>query len=427
MTCDGRLARFAPASPFTRSVRATADERTRRLPGDALIDGPLASLTHAISIRRPPRDVWPWLAQMGAGRRAGWYSYDLLDNGRRPSARQIVPALQDIAVGTLFPAAPGATDAFTVLAFERDRFLVIGWQPPARPPVVTWAFVLEPLPDEGTRLIVRVRAAADYQFRGLPAWLTTRLVPTVHAAMQRKQLLGIAERAEARAASLAPSRSVLSWTAAAAAVAAGGYAAWVAAAWYRYGRVPYAGRTDDQDDLLDWCMPHYEVRTRHRMRVAAPASATLAAARQIDLLHSPVALALIRARELILGARPDRRPRPRGLLAEAQSLGWGVLAERPDREIVMGAVTQPWKANVVFRTLPAEAFRAFDEPGWVKIAWTLRAEPTGPSSSVFSTETRVVTTDAGARARFRRYWALFSPGMLLIRWAALRALGRLGR
>jgi len=40
----------------------------------------LAKINHAITIRRSPHDVWPWLAQMGAGR-AGWYGYDFIDNG----------------------------------------------------------------------------------------------------------------------------------------------------------------------------------------------------------------------------------------------------------------------------------------------------------------------------------------------------------
>jgi hypothetical protein len=48
-------------------------------------------------------------------------------------------------------------------------------------------------------------------------------------------------------------------------------------------------------------------------------------------------------------ARPSRRARPRGRLAGAQSLGWGVLAEDPDREVVVGAATKPWAADVVFR------------------------------------------------------------------------------
>jgi hypothetical protein len=59
-------------------------------------------------------------------------------------------------------------------------------------------------------------------------------------------------------------------------------------------------------------------------------------------------------------------------------------------------------------------FAAFDEPGYVKIAWTLRADPAG-TGSVFRTETRAVATDAVARARFRRYWLFLSPGIRLIR------------
>jgi hypothetical protein len=70
---------------WPRSVRATALERTCRLPGDELIAEPIGTLTHAITIWRPTRDVWPWLAQMGAGSRAGWYSYDFIDNGRQRS------------------------------------------------------------------------------------------------------------------------------------------------------------------------------------------------------------------------------------------------------------------------------------------------------------------------------------------------------
>jgi hypothetical protein len=85
------------------------------------------------------------------------------------------------------------------------------------------------------------------------------------------------------------------------------------------------------------------------------------------------------------------------------------------REIVVGAVTQPWMANVVFRALPPDRFREFREPGYVKIVWTLRVDPVGASQSMFRTETRVATTDATARRRFRWYWTRFSPGIVLIR------------
>jgi hypothetical protein len=166
------------------------------LPGDELISTPLASLTHAITIRRPPHDVWPWLAQMGAGSRAGWYSYDCIDNGGQPSAERLVPELQPLTRGMIFPASPGATDGFTVLAFERESWLVIGWLRPDGRPMMTWAFVLEALDGESTRLIVRARGGAEYQFHGLPWPLTKRIVPLVHFIMQRKQLLELARRAE---------------------------------------------------------------------------------------------------------------------------------------------------------------------------------------------------------------------------------------
>jgi hypothetical protein len=180
---------------FFRSVRATEGERSRTLPGDELIREPLASLTHAISIRRPPLEVWPWLAQMGAGTRAGWYSYDSLDNARVPSSTQVLPGLQDIGVGTTMRALPAASDAFTVMAHERPRILVLGWAEYGQP-LVTWVFVLEATVDGGTRLIVRARGGRGYHFHGLPWSIASRILPVLHFLMQRKQLLGIAWRAE---------------------------------------------------------------------------------------------------------------------------------------------------------------------------------------------------------------------------------------
>jgi len=69
-------------------VRATPAERARTFAGDALIPQPVGSVNHAITIRRPPNDVWPWLAQMGSDR-AGWYAYDFIDNRGHPSAVRI--------------------------------------------------------------------------------------------------------------------------------------------------------------------------------------------------------------------------------------------------------------------------------------------------------------------------------------------------
>lgn len=159
---------------------------------------------------------------------------------------------------------------------------------------------------------------------------------------------------------------------------------------------------------------------RHQVRVRAPADIALAAASGMDLRQSPVIRAILRARELVLGAAPLEASVPRGLLAMAKATGWGVLAEVPGREVVVGTVIQPWSAKIVFRVVPAEEFAAFHEPGYVKIAWTLRADPISAHESMARTETRVTTTDPVAREKFRRYWVLVLPGIVLIRKVLLR-------
>ncbi len=179
-----------------RSVRANRDERTRPLPGDDFIPAPIGMFTHAITIRRPPARVWPWLAQMGAGSRAGWYSYDTIDNGGRPSASRILPGLQHPEVGTIFPALPGATDGFTLLAIDPERVLTLGWLGPDAKPVTTWAFVLTETVGGATRLVTRVRARNGYRFFGLPWWAARPVVRLVHFVMERRQLTRIARRVE---------------------------------------------------------------------------------------------------------------------------------------------------------------------------------------------------------------------------------------
>ena len=190
-----------PASDNWWSVRATADECARAFPGDERISQAIDTLTHGVTIRRPPRCVWPWLVQMGAGSRGGWYSYDWLDNGRRPSATRIVPELQHPAIGTIFPALPGITEGFTVLAIEHEQVLTLGWLAPDGTPQVTWTFLIEEVTPSVTRLLVRVRGGRGYRFHGLPLPLTRIIIRVVHFIMQRKQLLGIMRRAESMTAS----------------------------------------------------------------------------------------------------------------------------------------------------------------------------------------------------------------------------------
>lgn len=199
---------------------------------------------------------------------------------------------------------------------------------------------------------------------------------------------------------------------------------WLGYVWFTRAR--YGKRLGDgsPDPLLDRFMPRYEVREHHEISVPAPAELTFDVARKLDLQRSGLVRAIFRGRELLMGAKPVDRERPQSFLSEVLSLGWRVLAEEPGQKLVVGAVTQPWKADVEFRGLPLEEFVAFDRPGYAKIAWTLDVEATGPDSSIFRTETRVSTTDPESRRRFRRYWSMVSPGVVLIRHEMLKLVRR---
>jgi hypothetical protein len=200
----------------------------------------------------------------------------------------------------------------------------------------------------------------------------------------------------------------------------GGWAAWALVSWARYGRD--AGT--QSGSRAEQFVPDYEVVELFRRRVHAPAPLTLSVARSTSLTSSALIRGIFRARELMMRSHIDKPFPAGGVVDQMLTLGWSMLDSAPRREIVLGAVTQPWRGDVVFRALPPGEFIAFHEPGFVKIVVVIAADPVDDSTSVFRIETFVATTDTLARKRFRRYWSVFSPGILLIRQLALNAVKR---
>ncbi len=179
--------------PWTKRWGATDEEVARILPGDALVARADYVATRAITIHAGPSEVWPWLVQIGSGR-AGWYSYDRLDNGGLPSASEILPEHQSLAIDDLVPMIPGENVGVWVKEIDPPRRM-LWWD---RKGEYTWEWLLEPAGDDDTRLISRLRAT-------YPPLLSTRTLYVVVATsgdilMMRRCLLGIRDRAERRAA-----------------------------------------------------------------------------------------------------------------------------------------------------------------------------------------------------------------------------------
>jgi hypothetical protein len=199
---------------------ATAFEQRRPLPVDALVPDPLFTSTHAITIDAPPEQVWPWIAQMGAGR-AGWYSWDRINNGGTPSASRVVPELQPVVRGDVMPAVPHATEAFIVASVDPPRDLVLTVPDGHGGAAVAWEHVLDPLAGGRTRLIVRGRASHHWLdlgraqpsaghhrifieraygvFARLPRPLLIAFAGVGHRMMEARHLRGIQRRSTAPA------------------------------------------------------------------------------------------------------------------------------------------------------------------------------------------------------------------------------------
>lgn len=194
--------------PWYRKWGANVEEIQRSLPGSELVPNARTEITCAISIQAPAAQVWPWIVQIGC-QRAGWYSYDLLDNGGVPSAEQIVEEYQRLEVGDEVPFTFDGRMGFPVAAINPQNFLVLGGT--MNTSTGESADLDEPLPekyfsgaiifflteiDEGkSRLIYRMPLGWSHKW--LNRLMYRGFLEPISFVMARKTLLGIKQRAEA--------------------------------------------------------------------------------------------------------------------------------------------------------------------------------------------------------------------------------------
>ena len=172
--------------PWHMRWGATDEEVARAMPGDELIPQ-AGSATRAISIDATPGDVWPWLVQIGYGK-AGWYSYDWIDNDFKPSADQILPECQDIDVSDKILMMPGM--GFVVQSVDEERSIVSVLEDGS----TSWCLAVYPDDSWGTRLVSRWRPRFDVT----PATvMMTALAEPGTFIMEQKMLRTIRNRVEA--------------------------------------------------------------------------------------------------------------------------------------------------------------------------------------------------------------------------------------
>jgi hypothetical protein len=180
---------------------ATDAEVHGPMPGDEVVRRAQFNATRAISLDAPPERVWPWIVQLGYGR-AGFYTYDLIDNAGQPSAERILEEYQHPATGDLMPMFKelhGLAIAYTVTAFETDKWMVWVHRPqPDEEPDSTWTWRLDAASGGRTRLVTRMKQDYRWETPGL-AIFNFVLMEMGDFAMERRMLKGIKRRAESAA------------------------------------------------------------------------------------------------------------------------------------------------------------------------------------------------------------------------------------
>jgi hypothetical protein len=171
---------------------------------------------------------------------------------------------------------------------------------------------------------------------------------------------------------------------------------------------------------LDEVLPRFDVSKTHRLPVAAPAGRIFDVLERYDLRDSGFTRLLLALRGY---GRLARRPeRPVGLAPSLAAAGFVPLGGRPGRELVFGLVGKFWTPRGGIRAVSSEEFLAFAEEGYAKVAWNVAVEAVDESSSLLSTETRVLCFGRGARWRFAVYWRTIEVFSGAIRMTMLRGI-----
>jgi hypothetical protein len=174
---------------------STSEERIAAWPGDRFVKDSSYTWTNAVTIHRRAPEVWPWIVQLGQGR-GGLYSYDWLERAVGCSVNstdRILPRFQErFSVGEKVIRMCSYAPYNPVALYIPGRALVLGDTKDTAADLaagrarMTWAFIVEPVDANTSRLIVRSRGSS----------FSARMQEPLQFVMQRKLMFGVAQRAE---------------------------------------------------------------------------------------------------------------------------------------------------------------------------------------------------------------------------------------
>jgi hypothetical protein len=291
------------------------------------------------------------------------------------NAERIMPEFQDVKVGDEIPLYPNGPD-FGVAEVQVPTFLLLRTMDATtgeftrsldRDGVVgTWVFYLEPRLDKSTRLIVRARMDFKRTFATRAMW---EAVEPVAFVMGRKTLLGIKERAETH-------------------------------------RVP--------DELLDSVMPEYEFRGRESIVIHATPERIFQALKEVTLKEMPLAELLGELRYLpgrLTGRMPAAPTRDQPFMDQVL-VNNIVLAEQPERELVIGCIGKLHKVvdQEFVKLSDAAEFRRFLQEDYQKLAMSFRLRGDDPRGGcALDLEYRTHALSEHSRKQFAQYWLAIKP------------------
>ncbi len=181
----------------------------------------------------------------------------------------------------------------------------------------------------------------------------------------------------------------------------------------------------DQRMLIDSFAPIPDAVETHRILIAAPPEVVYRALWTSDFGGSPIIRSLLALRSLPGFVSRGCQPLPRSQNLTLRTLieaGFGVLAEKPNEEIVLGVTGKFWRASGNLFPFNREDFEKPVASGFARAVWNFRVSDNHNGATILSTETRVICGDLASRKKFCAYWTFVRPFSGLIRRLMLREL-----